>query len=353
MTSANLFYALDGPLEASPGARQMRAANLSGFPGVARRAGGDPNRLLERHGLEARNVRDPESLIDCRALVDLLEDCSTRLNDPLFGLKLAQGQDAEVYGCVTALCRAAATLEEAIESLVEYLPVVHSPEAVTELRRGQTTAELRWGRSADLGVNDQANFQALLLNAKLLRLLGGPRFSLSYVSLASDLRDRDVADVEARLGCAVRRGDINAIGFPVETLRQAQPSANRLLFQLIGGYLARVKQAARTTLAARVEDYVRGALPTGRCGIEDCASTLGLSVRTLQARLAQEDARFTDILETRRVELAKAYLAQGEVSLDEVSAQLGYSEQTSFGRAFKRWTGQTPQRFRQPPQRRG
>jgi AraC-like DNA-binding protein len=346
MTSRELFYSLDGPLDAVPGERQMRAANLNGFSELARRAGGDPVRLLERHGLDPRIVRDPESFIDCRSLVDLLEDCGSRFNDRLFGLKLAQAQDAEVYGCVTALCRSAATLEHAIECLVEYLPVVHSPEAVTELRKGKQTAELRWGARADLGTNDQANFQAVLLNAKLLRMLGGPRFSLSYASLAVELRAADMAEMEARLGCHVRRGETNAIAFPVEALAQPLASSNRLLFRLIGGYLDRVKAASRTSLVQRVEDYVRGALPGGACSIEHCAEKLGSSVRTLQARLARDGVRFSDILERQRIELAKEYLSIGGLSLDEIAERLGYSEQTSFGRAFKRWTGATPQRFR-------
>jgi AraC-like DNA-binding protein len=348
MTSSQSFFSLDGPLDALPGERQMRAANLMGFSELARRAGGDPIRLLERHGLDPRAVRDPESFIDCAALAGLLEDCGARFDDRLFGLKLASGQDPDIYGCVTTLCRSAANLEQAVDCLVEYLPVTHSPEAVTELRKGRSTAELRWGARADLGANDQANLQAVLLNAKLLRMLGGPRFSLSYVSLAAEVRDRETAEIEAHLGCPVRLGGINAIAFPVEALGRPIASANRTLFRLVGGYLAQVKAASRTSLAQRVEDYVRGALPSGTCSVENCAEKLGVSVRTLQSRLAADDIRFSEVLERQRVALAKAYLASGAMSLDEVAARLGYAEQTSFGRAFKRWTGVTPQQFRHP-----
>ena len=56
--------------------------------------------------------------------------------------------------------------------------------------------------------------------------------------------------------------------------------------------------------------------------------------------------KFSDILEDQRVELARSYLERQELSLDDVAALLGYSEQSSFGRAFKRWTGSTPQRYR-------
>jgi AraC-like DNA-binding protein len=347
MSAGEVFYTLEGPLDALPGDRQTRAANLGGFPDLARRMGADPRRILEHHGIDPRIARDPDSFIDCQAFVDVLEDCGTRFNDPLFGLKLAQNQDADVYGAVTALCRSASNVAEAIDSWIEYLPVTHSPESVLELIRNNETTELRWGVRADLGINDQAHFQALLLNLKFLRMLGGARFTPSWVSLSLDVRPKDVADLESRVGCRVySRAPLNAIAFPTQTLDQPIASANRLLYRLIGGYMARVKAAARTGLVQRVEDYVRGALPSGSCSIERCAEKLGMSVRTLQSRLTRDGIRFSEILERQRVELAKDYLKQDEMSLDEVAVLLGYSEQTSFGRAFKRWTGATPQRFR-------
>jgi AraC-like DNA-binding protein len=347
MSSTDIFYSLEGPLDALPGDRQTRAANLCGFSDLARRMGADPWRLLERHGIDPRTIRDPDYFIDCQSLVDLFEYCGASFNDPLFGLQLAQTQDPDVFGGVTALCRAAPTPRKAIECLVDYMPVVHSPESLVELVETKDLAELRWGQRSDLGVNDQAHYQTLLLFMKLLRMVGGPRMTPSYVTLALDLRPRDVPEAESRVGCHVHgRAAQHAIAFPAHLLDQPNPNANRMVFQLLGGYLARVKAAARKSTVERVEDYVRGALPSGSCSIEHCAEKLGASVRTLQARLTRAGLRFSDILEQQRIELAKDYLRQDHMSLDEVALLLGYSEQTSFGRAFKRWTGSTPQRFR-------
>jgi AraC-like DNA-binding protein len=347
MSSTGFFYSLEGPLDALPGERQMRAANLSGFSTLARRMGGDPWKLLERHGIDPRTIRDPDYFIDCQSLVDLLEDCGSSFNDPLFGLQLAQLQDPDVFGAVTALCRAAPSLRKAVECLSDYMPVVHSPESLVELVETGDLAELRWGVRSDLGANDQAHFQTLLLFVKLLRMVGGPRLSPNYVTLALDVRTKDLAEAESRVGCQVRgRARGHAIAFPAHILDQPNPNGNRMVFQLLGGYLARVKAAARKSLVERVEDYVRGALPSGNCSIEHCAEKLGVSVRTLQARLTRGGVRFSDILEQQRIELAKDYLRQEHMTLDEVALLLGYSEQTSFGRAFKRWTGSTPQRFR-------
>src|SRR5690606_22053047 len=182
---------------------------------------------------------------------------------------------------------------------------------------------------------------------KLLRQLGGHAFRPSYVNLSVDVRQKDIAEIGNRFGCSFRgRSPVNVIAFPVSVMDHPVASANRLLFRLLGGYPERVRAASRRSIVERVEDYVRGALSSGSCSIEHCAKKLGSSVRTLQATLADRGLRFSDILERQRVELAKTYLEQGEMTLDDVAAMLGYSEQSSFGRAFKRWTGSTPQRYR-------
>jgi AraC-like DNA-binding protein len=325
----------------------MRTANFSGFPTFVRNLGGDPRSILERHGLDPHAIRDPDSHMNCQSLVDVLEYCSAAFNDPLFGLRLAHVQEPDVFGCVTALCRSAASLREAIASFIEYLPVVHAPVTKMELVEGKEIAEFRWSVLTDLGANNQANYQAALLDLKILQLLGGRNFRASYVNLAVDARPRDIPEIEHRIGCRFHnRATTNAVAFPVGFLDQPVPSANQLLFKLLGGYLDRVKAVSRKSIAERVEDFVRGSLQSGHCSIEHCAGKLGTSVRTLQSQLSECGFGFSEILEKQRVELAKNYLEQSHLSLDEVAALLGYSEQSSFGRAFKRWTGSTPQRFR-------
>lgn len=343
----SFFYGLEGPLDAIPSERQMRAANFEGLPDLVRNRGGDPRRILERYGMDPRAIQDPDYHVDCKSLVDILEYCSTLFRDPLFGLRLAQHQDADVFGCVTALCRAAPSFRDAVHGLIDYIPVVHAPLAMMELAEGKETSELRWSVRTDLGVNLQAHYQAILLNLKLLRLVGGRGFRPSYVNLALDAQQKDIPEIEQMLGCPFhRKAAMNVIAFPTAILGQKVPTSNKLLFRLLGGYLERVKAASRRSIVERVEDYVRGALPTGQCSIERCAKKLGTPVRTLQAHLSDCGVRFSDVLEQQRIALAQAFIEEQQLSLDEIAVLLGYSEQSSFGRAFKRWTGSTPQRFR-------
>ena len=343
----NYFFGLEGPLDDAPGPGQVRAANLRGFLEFVRVRNGGPARILARFGLEPRALADPDAHMSCQQFVDILEYCSTLFDDPLFGLRFAQTQDADVYGCVTALCRAAPDLRSALHCFVNFIPVAHSPDAAIELAENGDNAELRWNVRSDLGVNDQANFQALVLNLKLLHMLAGPKFQPNVIALAMDRRARDLPEIERLLGLSVQlQSNHNAIIFPAKLLDQAQSGADRLIYRLLGGYLGRLKLVNRTNTVERVQSYVRGALPSGNCSIERCAEQMGISVRTLQIRLESHAVRYTELVEAQREKLARIYLRQTRMPLDEVAERLGYGEQTSFGRAFKRWTGMTPQSFR-------
>jgi AraC-like DNA-binding protein len=80
--------------------------------------------------------------------------------------------------------------------------------------------------------------------------------------------------------------------------------------------------------------------------MDRCAAKLGLSTRALHKRLQAVGIQFSDIVDEQRLEAAKHALLQTDYTLDEIANHLGYSEQSSFGRAFKRWTNLTPQAFR-------
>jgi AraC-like DNA-binding protein len=346
MSEAPFFFSLEGPLDDPPGPGQVRAANLRGFLDFVRIRNGDPARILARFGLEPRALADPDAHMSCQQFVDILEYCSSLFDDPLFGLRFAQTQDADVYGPVTALCRAAPDMRSALHCFVDFIVVAHSPDAITDLVAAGETVELRWSVRSDLGVNDQANFQALMLNLKLLRMLC-PGFQPSAIHLTTDVRPLDLPEVELLLGHPVQRSaGCNGISFPAKLLDQPLSGADRLIYRLLGGYLGRLKIVNRSNTVERVQSYVRGALPSGNCSIERCAEQMGISVRTLQIRLDNHGVRYTELVEAQRERLARIYLTQTRMPLDEVAERLGYGEQTSFGRAFKRWTGVTPQKFR-------
>ncbi|MDP3908688.1 AraC family transcriptional regulator [Novosphingobium sp.] len=346
----NAFFSLSGPLDALPAEGQMRAANFNGFHDLVYRLGGDSRGILARFGIDPLAINDPDYFVDCRTLGSVFEYCSTRLDKSLFGLELAALQSPDVFGLVTAICRAAPTFGEAIRCFIKYVPVVHSPVSNLELVEGVETSELRFSGNSTVQDFDgcQIMFEAGLLIAKLLREVGGLTFQPSYVSFCDVVMHRDVAEIERHFGCSLRKTPgVNAIAFPTRMLNYPVANSNRQLFLLLEGYLDSVHLATRRSIVERLEDSIRSSFRSGNCSVDWCARKLGLSPRVLRIQLSQLGLKFSDVVEEQRVGMATEHLDRSDLSLDEVAFVLGYSEQSSFGRAFKRWTGITPQTYRE------
>jgi AraC-like DNA-binding protein len=120
--------------------------------------------------------------------------------------------------------------------------------------------------------------------------------------------------------------------------------------------LARLLEEHARMVAPRVAESPAGfrgevlkaiiaALPEG-ASEASVARALHVSVRTLQRKLATEGVTFHEMLDTAKSQLARAYLADPKVSITEIALLLGFSESSSFSRAFRRWTGKSPGRWR-------
>lgn len=338
---------VDGAFDVLPSHGTIQNGYLRGLVDLVRSRGGDPRKVLERNDIDSQAFEDPDQHTKCANAVNLLESCSRLLHDPLFGMRLAEKQGPDAFGCAATLARAAPTLRVALQSLVDYVPVSASPECEVEMVTGRDVAELRWRTDTGLGDSEQVNYQGLFLFARTLQMLAGPHFRPRHATLTFEVARRNLQPIQDRLGCKViGNAAAHAIAFPVEILNQPIATSNKMLFSLLSGYLAQMRSASRSTLVEQVERYVRRALANGNCSVNGCAAKLGTSPRTLQKRLTKMDVKFSNIVQSERIKLAKHALLHGESTLDEVALQLGYSEQTSFGRAFKRSTGMTPQTFR-------
>jgi AraC-like DNA-binding protein len=111
---------------------------------------------------------------------------------------------------------------------------------------------------------------------------------------------------------------------------------------------ARIKLQRPTgggTLGFELQRAILAALPEG-ARMADVARALHLSPRTLQRRLAQAGSSYREALDGVREEVACRHLEDPSLSLAEVGLLLGFGEASSFHRAFERWTGRSPGRWR-------
>jgi AraC-like DNA-binding protein len=160
--------------------------------------------------------------------------------------------------------------------------------------------------------------------------------------------------MDAFMGREVSFGaDVDEVIFPGTAQRMpilgADPYLNRLLVKFCEE--ARSHRAATSTFRIGVENEIAPLLPHGKARSPEVARRLGLSPRTLARRLAAEGLTFSTVLERLRVDLARRYLADGDLPISKIAWMLGYREVSAFTHAHKRWTGRTPREARAPEKR--
>jgi AraC-like DNA-binding protein len=151
------------------------------------------------------------------------------------------------------------------------------------------------------------------------------------------------------LGCPVRYGAPET-RFVIRRapLERPLPRSHPSLFDYLERHASTVlaRLPADGGLSIRVRRLITEGLRSGEPSPRAIGKKLSLSERTLQRRLREEHTTFAELLDGARRELAELYVGEPGVAAYEVAFLLGYSEPSAFHRAFRRWTGVTPQEFR-------
>lgn len=268
-----------------------------------------------------------------------------------FALEVGLAVPYGAFGAIDYLAGTSDTVASAFESLASYLRAV-APGIRLEIDQGSSVVAVRLLNMPVQGVSlpPDALFVSdvftlgVFLTRFRVRTEGGFEATL------------DVAGPPPRAPEAFCRVAATAIHFDQRTsalilphavwkrrLAGADPRLHETLRALsssldLGDTTGELERAIRLRL--------RSALAQGDVDATSMARALGLSERTLQRRLGAEGRTFQAIVDDFRHDEALALLRDPKLALAEIAARLGFSEQSSFNRAFKRWTGKAPRALR-------
>jgi AraC-like DNA-binding protein len=189
---------------------------------------------------------------------------------------------------------------------------------------------------------------ALALIARMCRLIVGDHFRLQTVNF----RHPEPGDFRPYFEYFACRLNFNQadnqllipLAFADETLVGANPELALLNDQVVTRRLAKLD---RNNIVARVQAALLDQLPHGNISDDSVATSLHMSVRTMHRKLVEVNSNFRTLLVEMRRNLAEQYLMDNSLTLTEISLLLGFSEPSSFSRAFKNWTGTAPSEARQ------
>jgi AraC-like DNA-binding protein len=319
--------------------------------------------LLRDLGVRPANVLRRAQLAD-----DLLQQPSVRLapeeyyrfwdsieaetGDPLFPIRLCRAIRSESFSppLFAALC--SPNLLVATQRISKYKPLVGPMRLDVAEKRGVVTCELAW-LDAPLTPPVSLVLTELLFFVSLARM--GTREPVRPTHVTTSVLPSPAAPYEDFLGARIERGHQHRLVFTHADATRPFLTSNEPLWAAFEPELRQrlADLDASVTTARRVRAALLEGLPSGLVTVEQIAKKLALSARTLQRRVESEGTSFQQILRDTREALARHYLEKTGLPAAEISFLLGFDEPNSFYRAFRAWTGTTPDSLRTHRQREG
>lgn len=306
----------------------------------------DPDAALTAAGIDSGTLSEPRGRVPAMRVGELLNQLVAQYPDRNLGLALAQHHhmtDTHVLG-LTAI--ASETSLDALRRLIRYQALVSSQEplSIAETDDAVTLSKA----TAQTAVAEhviQVFLFAVVLSA--IRNISGFQGDIIDVSFTGAAQGPE-ADYRAVFGPRVRFSVTEAqLVLPRAVLEQPISTGNVDILTTNEPLLASLVRAVReNNLPAKIKLAILDQLPDHTLTEEEAAASQNMSLRTFQRRLEDEGTRFRALLDQTRTERAESLLGDPLCSLSEVGYHCGFSEQASFSRAFKRWTGKTPSEYR-------
>jgi AraC-like DNA-binding protein len=305
----------------------------------------DADQVFFDVGLDVATMRDPNGRYPVVGMTALWDKAISLSNNPSFALTVPMFvQPGTMHGLGLAAA-SSQSLSDACTRLERFSHIV-SDAANVKAFTDEKTARIELQPICSAANAAYEAFAATII--QLTRLIT-QRSNLApvMVELCSP-EPENAATYHSFFGCTVKFGAKRwALHLSRDIFEQPLPAANSMLAtandQVVQDYLKRYDDdISRLTRHAIVERLASG-VPL----LDEIAKRLNVSARNLQRQLSDTGVSFSEIREEVQREMAELWLIQSDRSVAEITFRLGFSDQSNFSKAFKRWTGFPPAQYRQ------
>ena len=309
----------------------------------------DASPLLRRAGLPEHGLHSSTLRVPAASQAKFLEYAAEAAGDSAFGLHLAEEMDPRSGGLLFYVASAAPNVEKALALFARYCRIGNESSRL-KLEKIPEGLDVEF---ACVGVPRHRSRQItefqLASVVRVCRFVTGLNLRPIRVAFAH-ARNSDLKPFGQFFGCGVEfAASSDRIAFSREALCASLVTEDRYLLETLQPFCeeaAKTRHTKAGTLRHAVENEIQRLLPHGNARAETVAKSLGLSLRTLSRRLAEEQTSFAEIVDQLRRTLAHEYLKEPDFALAQIAWLLGYERTSSFHHAHKRWTGHSPTRAR-------
>lgn len=282
----------------------------------------------------------PEARTPSTAFARAMEEEAERRGDPMFGLHLATSMPASIAGVIHRLLQTSVDAHEALVRASRYFRLI-TTRSVLVLEEDEDRVVLTHRLNAGQVAGRQVSEFILAFIVARSHELVSPELAPSLARFAHPAPD-EPGELERFFGCTVEFSQPNdELHFDARWLA----SPLQALDDLVGAPAERP-----VDFVDAVRHAIEALLPSRDLGLDALARQLGISGRTLQRRLQTRNILFADLADEVRRDLAMRRLRDTDRTIADVAHELGFSGPEAFHRAFRRWTGTTPSRYRQTGQ---
>jgi AraC-like DNA-binding protein len=312
---------------------------------ACRELGLDVDGLLREAGLRAEEIDDPDRRLPAARADALWAAAYARAGDPFLALRAAEALPFGAYKVVDFLCAHSATVGEAFHRVARYFELV-DVRAVLEPTDAPPAVLMR--TRDGLPVPPPAQEYTFAALVQRMATCAGRSFAPEGVDFTFS-PPADPSEHARVLRCAPTFASvIPRLRFSPATWRMPIQRADPALATVLEDHAERLvaELPAGDDVVSRARSAIASALSQGAPSAAEVARALAMSERTLHRRLKEASQPFGRLLDEARFAAAKAHLADPGLSLAEVAWLVGFSDQSTFTRAFRRWTGQPPGAWR-------
>lgn len=269
-------------------------------------------------------------------------------SNPSIGIELGILTEANDFGALGHALACSSSVEAALRMLHRFISVFAQGTIFSfELSTHALSIEYRVVAPTILHRRQDSEFSiTCVLN--MLKLITGCNIHPTRVDF-EHTRPADISAHKRVFQCPLYfNQSSNRIYLPISTLSLTVTGGNERLYQALEPYLEQQRRhrSDHDLLLSQIIRIISASISSCAPSLEGVCQELGLSRRTLQRRLKEHGLEYSTLVEDVRRELALAYIKDSGYSMTEISLLVGYTESASFTRAFRRWTGQSPQQYR-------